>query len=645
MASGGDILGTGVSALLAYQRALATVGHNIANVNTEGYTRQRVELDARPPQAYGNGFVGKGVEVTSVRRLHSAFLTDQVRQAGSTLAYLDNLNGLAREVDNLLADPQAGLAPALEDFFQAVDDVADAPASGATRQALLSQGASLATRFRYLDGRLAEMQEATNTQMEVLVGEINRLADSLAAVNRDIVRQQGAAGGQPANDLLDQRDRLVNQLAERVGLTLFQQDDGSVNVFIGNGQALVVGGTARRLETVANAFDAEQKEIAFAPPNTSGPISDFLSGGRLGGLLAFRGQVLAPARNALGRVALGLVYGFNDQHRLGQDLEGNLGAAFFDVPAPEAFGRSNNTTATNIDVSIADVTRLTTADYELRFDGTSSWTLTNLATGKTVTMSGSGTDADPFVADGLSISVQALGASNGDSYAFLIRPTRPAAGDMGVALARPEQVAAAAPIRTTARLTNTGSGAISAGSVNGPPPPDANLRQTVTITFDDPPTTFDVSGTGTGNPTDVGFTAGADISYNGWTVRITGSPQAGDVFVIEANAGGVGDNRNALLLGALQDARALANGTVSYQEAYAQLVAEVGSTTRETGIDRDAQQALYDLAVQSRDSVSAVNLDEEAAALLRFQQAYQAAARVISAADFMFQELIQAVRR
>jgi flagellar hook-associated protein 1 FlgK len=226
----------------------------------------------------------------------------------------------------------------------------------------------------------------------------------------------------------------------------------------------------------------------------------------------------------------------------------------------------------------------------------------------------------------------------GDS--FLIQPTRTGATNIALAITDPRAIAAAVPIRTSAALANTGTGSISAGSVNGPPPPNANLTQTVTITFDNPPTTFDVVGTGTGNPTNVAYTAGGNISYNGWTIQISGTPAAGDVFTVELNANGVADNRNGVLLGALQTQNTMESGSATYQSAYSAIVATIGNKARQVEITGQAQQSLLEQAQATRDAMSGVNLDEEAANLLRYQQAYQAAARMIDIASGLFEEIL-----
>ena len=240
--------------------------------------------------------------------------------------------------------------------------------------------------------------------------------------------------------------------------------------------------------------------------------------------------------------------------------------------------------------------------------------------------------------DGVRLSLTSGTVAAGDE--FLIRPTVNGASQIGVAIQDASLIAAAAPIRTDAPLANTGSGRISAGTVNAPPPPNPNLQQPVTLTFTSA-NTFDVSGAGTGNPSGIAFTPGVPISFNGWTVQITGSPNAGDTFSVGPNANGAADNRNALLLGALQTSNTLASGTANYQSAYGQIVSLVGNKTRELQVTSEAQAALLSQTEALQQSESGVNLDEEAANLLRYQQAYQAASKVIQTASQMFDALLE----
>lgn len=642
MASG-DMLGIGVSALLSYQRSLATTGHNIANVNTDGYSRQRTDLTQRVPQYSGNGFIGTGVEVVTTQRIYNQFLVNEVRNNSTSYKQTETFYQFASGVDRLLADAQAGLQPGLDSFFNAVQQLADFPTSSAVRQTVYSEAESLTARFDTLSQQLGSMRNSADLQLRNTVSEINGLASSIAALNERIVSFRGGASqGQLPNDLQDQRDELLRQLAERVRVTALEQDDGALNVFIGNGQTLVAGNRASTLATLPGNFDASQLEIAFSQGGTTIPITGQISGGVLGGLLQFRSEVLDPAFNELGRVAIGLADTFNDQHQLGQDLLGNLGGLFFNdlaATSPTTFASTTNTGTGVIAAAITDVNTLTTSDYRLNYVA-GTYSLIRLSDNTTVS---SGASLAAIAADGLSFSLASGAPASGDSY--LIRPTLNGAADIALSIATPEAIAAAAPIRTATALANTGNGVISTGTVNAPPPADANLQQTVTITFDNPPTTFDVVGTGTGNPTNVAYTSGGSITYNGWTIQLSGTPAAGDVFTIEANTGGVGDNRNALLLAGLQTQNTLQNGTATFQSAYASFVASAGVQTHQADISQQAQKSLLDQAVVSRDAISGVNLDEEAANLVKFQQAYQAAAQVIATANTLFETLIGAVRR
>lgn len=634
-----DFLDIGVTGLRAFQRSLATTSHNIANVNTEGYSRQRVELSARPPQYVGGTYVGSGVQMDGVRRVYDQFLTDQVRTTSSAQQRHEALHELAAQIDDMLGDPEAGMAPVLQSFFNAAHDVADDPTSTPARQVLLSEAESLTARFHNVYDRLDDLRGAVNTRLDTMVEEVNTLASAIAGVNQDILNLPKDSMNGTANDLLDHRDRLITQLSEYVSLRTQDQSDSTVNVFIGNGQPLVVGTDSQALATTADPYDPTQLRIAFTGGGTAVDVTNQLSGGRLGGTLEFREQVLDGAFNGLGKVATGVAELFNAQHRLGQDLDGDLGADFFSFRAPEVLVHSSNSGTASISASITDVAQITTSDYRLERSG-ADYSLTRLSDGTVFDLDASGFPGVPVTVDGVEITLDAGAVADGDR--FLLRPTRSGADSIGVSLVNTNDIAAAAPIRTSKSAVNTGSGQISAGTVDSL---DANLTQTVAITFNNPPTTFDVNGTGTGNPSGVAYTSGSDISYNGWTIQISGAPAAGDTFTVAENTGGVGDNRNALEFAEIQNKPLLDNQTSTITDAYGSVVADVGSRTRQAQQADAAQSTLLAQSQAARESVSGVNLDEEAANLVRFQQAYQATAQVISSANLLFDTLLAAVRR
>lgn len=545
------LLGTAASGLQAFQRAISVTGHNISNANTDGYTRQRVELGTRPPSFTGQGFIGNGVQVESIERVFDEFVTERLRNTTSSSSQYETLALLSGRVSNLLGDDQAGLGNGLEAFFNAVQALADDPSSIPVRQLLLAEGESLVARFHNLDTQLDSMRDEINGSLSNMVAEINSLSTAIAEANRNIVDATSQGSGAAPNDLLDGRDNLINRLSELVSVRTVEQENGATNVFVGSGQSLVTGFLASELRTVPNNFDNRHLDIAVVGAGISTVITDNLTGGQLGATLDFRDRMLDPAQNGLGRIAVTVATEFNRQHGLGMDLDGVAGTDFFSVTAPQVAANLNNTGTANVTASFdsANIDDLSTDDYLLGFDG-AAWSLSRVSDGQPVTMTGSG----PFFADGLQIDI-AGGAAAGDR--FLIRPTRSASADVSMLLGNPREIAAAA-------------------SAAAPAP---------------------------------------------------------------------GDNSNALLLANLQVAQTMENATTSFQGAYGQLVGELGTQTRSAQINSEAQAALLSQAQQSRDAVSGVNLDEEAANLLRFQQAYQAIAQVISVADSTFQTLLSAVRR
>jgi flagellar hook-associated protein 1 len=619
-----DLLSTGISGLLASQLALNTTGHNISNVNTPGFTRQQAMFGARTPDALGSSWVGTGVDVQGVRRLYDAFLTGQVRDATGAQSRLSTFTDLASQVDNLLSDPNAGLSPALDGFFGALHDLAANPTDSSSRQAVLGQANALANRLQTLGTQLSSIDKQADQRIGDEVSQVNTLAQGIANINLQIQR----TGGNPSNDLLDQRDELVRQLSTHVGVNVIPQDGNMVNVTTGNGQPLVLGTSAQQLKTVANAYDPSRHDVATSDGTV---ITSQISGGALGGILDFRKNMLDPARNALGRTAVALADAVNAQHRAGLDLNGQPGGDFFDTGTPTVLGNRNNAGTAQITAAFGDVSQLTTSDYTMRYDG-SAWTLSR-ADGTQVAMTGSGTAADPFVADGLTFTVSGS-ANAGDS--FMIKPTATAAAATSVAITDIRQIAAASPVAATAAGTNIGTGSI--GGIAVTDATDPNLTQPVSITFTSP-TTYQINGSGSFT-----FTPGQPIAANGWSLDLDGAPAAGDSFAVGANTAGVGDNTNALALANIADLGVLDGGNSTLTDAYAQLVGQVGTSTAQAQTGLDAQTALLNQSIASQQNVSGVNLDEEAANLVRYQQSYQAAAQVISIAGTLFDSVLAAMQ-
>lgn len=637
----GDILGNAVSGLLSFQRALSTTSHNIANVNTDGYSRQRVELDTRNPSLVGGRFIGSGVEITSVQRSYDQFITNNLRESTSSFFRLDRFTELASQIDDILADPQGGMSPILQEFFSAVQDIADDPSSGSARYQLINTAESMVNRFNAFDTRLQSLKDNTETDIKTQVEKINQLARSIADIN--LTLEEINAGGelsQQSSDLLDQRDSLLQELSRHIGIQVINEPNNLITVQIGNGQTMVTGTTPFSLSVQPAPGDPSRNIIVYNGFSTVNDLSAQLQGGQLGGLLEFRDSVLEPAVNSLGRLAIGLADSFNDQHREGMDLLNTLGGDFFSFNQPRTIPNTTNTGVASVTTTITDVSQLTIDDYVLEFNA-GLWTITSTS-GSTGTIT---PPTDTF--EGLTIDIAGGAPANGDR--FTIKPTAEGSRTIDVLISDPNRIAAAAPIRGISSLNNRGDVSISQGEVIDVT--NANLLSTVNFVFNDPPTDFTATADAVVNGTT--FAAGASIPYsnnmlieaNGWQVNLAGvDPRAGDTFAVEANLDGTGDNRNALTLAGLQTTGLFDNGTNSYQENYSVLVGRVGAQTHSAMIDRDAQVSLLGQAQDRRDQVSGVNLDEEAADLIKYQQAYEAAARMISTAQTLFETLVNATR-
>lgn len=630
---GSNIYSASLSGMNAAQYGLAATQHNIANASTPGYTRQQTVVTARSSQTTGAGFVGQGVDVTGVVRIYDEFLTTQIRQEQNQASYLSTYNSSMKQMDNLVADPSTGVSPAMQDYFNAMNGVANNPESVPARQTVLSAAQASVSRFQAMDQSLTDISNGLTRQISGSVQMVNTYATQISALNGSIKRAVAVGQGQQPNDLLDQRDQLVNQLSKEIKVSVQQQNDGSMSVFAGNGQALVIDEKAMALQVVQSPSDPSKVDIAYLNNGKSIPLQQSsLQGGSLGAYLTFRDQSLEPARNALGRVALGFAASINRQNQSGQDLNGVLGASLLNAAAPRVDTGVNNTGIASVTAAIANVSALTTSDYQLRFDG-ANYTMTRLSD-NVVTNLGATLAPAPTV-DGVTVNLTGSMAA-GDS--FLIRPTANAARDIALLTTDPTKLAAAAPMRTSAALANIGSAKISAGSVNALPL-DAALQSPLSITFTSP-TTYAVTGAVPAVVGNQAYVSGQDISYNGWTMQITGTPVAGDVFNVASNTGASGDNRNALLMAALQNRNLMINGTSSLQSAYSQLVGQIGSKSSELSVTSIAQDTMLNQTISAQQSVSGVNLDEEAANLMRYQKAYQAAAKAMEIANSMFDSLL-----
>lgn len=647
-----NLLSIGKTGLLAAQVGLSTTGHNIANANVPGYSRQVAIQSTTPGQDIGVGFIGTGTEVAQIKRHYDDFLNSQVRGAETTQASLTSYYSQISQIDNMLADTTSGLSPALQDFFKGVQDASSNPASAASRQAMLSTASSLASRFQGISARLNEIGTGVNSQISTTVTQINSYASKLAELNHSIAALSTDPSIAP-NDLLDQRDQVLTELNKLVKTNVTPGENHTINVSIGTGQPLVVNNRNFELAAIPSPTDVNRLEIGYSTVGQTIPLPEsVLTGGALGGLLEFRGNALDHAQNALGQIAAGLAVSFNAQHKLGQDQNGTPGAAFFGPINAQVGRNSLNSPGSTAAVTavVTDATALTSSDYSVDYDG-SNFTVTRQSDGKKTPINPF-PQAVPQTIDGVDYTISGTPVTNDN---FLVRPTVNAAADFQVLQKDPAKLALAAPISTAAPLTNTGNGKITPGSVdanyltpgNALAAPVTLLYDKATASFSGFPPAQDVTVTVNGVPTvypagtpSIPYTDGAAISFGGINLSISGTPGDTDTFTVGPNTSGVGDSRNGVLLGALQTKNVLNNGNANFQTGYAQMVNFIGNKTREAQIGGLAADAAVQQAQNAQQTVSGVNLDEEAANLLRYQQAYQAAGKVMQIASQLFDVLV-----
>lgn len=561
------ILNIATSGLISFQRSLQTISHNISNSNTEGYSRQIVDLKQQDPTFTGSTFVGNGVKVTAIGRSYDDFLIKQVRDNTAAQKQSETYATLAKQVDSFIADDSINLGNVMQEFFNSIQDVATDPTSIAARQTMLGQADSMGQRFQAVSNRLDEMRDEVNGNLTNMVTQVNSSAQSIAKLN-EAIGAALAGGGQAPSDLLDQRDQQILELSKKIGVTVLPQQNGQVSVIIGNGQTLVDGTSYSQLKAQPNAYgESKDLDIALVSPNgVSTTITRMISGGEIGGVLGFRAEVLDPTQNAIGRIVVGLTTDFNAQHMKGYDLNGAQGLQFFKtLPAPQVSGLPGN--ASTITATIANPSQLGVSDYRLDIIAGGNYQLTDAGTGAVIL---TGPVSNPIdltttvPALGLKINVTAGALTLGDS--FMIRPTRASAGQLGV---------------------------------------------------------------------DPGITDPSMIAAAG------GDPTA---LPLAQPFNGVGDNSNAKALVALQSATNLVANQASYQDAFSIAVSSLGSRTQTAKVNGEAQQRLLDHSLEAQSQVSGVNLDEEAAKLVQYQQAYQASAQVVTIAREMFADLIGAIR-
>lgn len=673
-----DLFNIGLSGLRASQTQLSVTGQNISNINTPGYSRQTAVQAARDPSFTGAGYIGNGTGVVDVQRVYNQFLTNQVRASTTINAESVAFQSQVEELNSLLSSTATGILPGMQNFFAALQTSAEDPASIPARQLVLSEAAGLAARFNSVHERLTTQNQFIGQQIGNVTQQINRLTASVASYN-DSIAKAAANGAQP-NDLLDARDEAVRKLSELIGVTVVPQDGNGVNIFVGSGQPLVVGNKASELTTAAGQ-DPARLDVRLVSGGSEQGITSLITGGELGGLLRYRNEVLDPAVNSMGRLAITIADQFNRQLGQGLDLNGQLGADLFkDINSPELMklrsrplGNENGSTNLNtLDIRIEDSGSLTASDYEVTFSSPTEFAVRRLSDNKLI--SGVGT---PPVFDGWQVSMPA-GQNIRAGDKFLVMPTRSGAAGLKVDMQDPKELAfASVPAQLQTEASNSGTASLTGLVIttSGGKEPDLGLLP-LELVYQRDGGGFVLEGEDTAVQLEVlnpAFTsgmgesdrwvpatepvaagqqfrisvAGSDGRDTYFTLSTTGTPAAGDKLSITAGITGTGDNRNALKLAELQTAGVLdkASGRgVSLLDSYGNEVQRVATLTAQARSESEASGAVLRQAASNRDSVSAVNLDEEATNLIKFEQYYNASAQVIQVARSMFDTLISSIR-
>lgn len=627
-----DMLNTGKSALFAFQRALSTTSHNIANVNTEGYSRQRVDFESIPRSGVSVLRTGGGVKISNIERLGDQFASARVSAATSAHAAEKTHYEMASRLDELVLTEGLSVAPALNNFFNSIQDANADPSSVATREVVIQNADQLAQRFHSLQAQLDDARSEVNDRTRVAVGVVDQYAESIAAINKQIVGAASTQNAASVHDLRDQREQLVSKLSEYMDVDTLIQDNGSMSVFIANGISLVSDSVSQKLSTTRDSLYPDRVQIQMGEGSSTHTLSARLQGGIIGGLNDFADNTLTHAGHDLGRLALVVADSINEQHALGVDLDGNAGTDLFGQTEPEVFADANNVGTGIIRGRITDTQALEASDYILRFDG-ASFTSTRSNDGVTTT------GTMPLSLDGMSLTFSGTPVA-GD--VFVVSATGRAASSMQAKIDNPDKLALAGQLNTRSDIGNLGDSRISAAKVNDPE--NLSLSTPVNIVFTSE-SVYDIVDANSGAVLAAGesYLKDAPISFNGWEVSISGDAMAGDTHSVEPNTGGRGSNSNGLALAEMQTGLHV-NGTESFNDAYGSLVSRIGSNTSAAATRTTALEALRDNAIDRQQTAQGVSLDEEAIDLTRFQQAYQASAQIISTSETLFQSILGAIR-
>lgn len=679
-----SLLQIGSSSLLGNQNQLATTSNNIANLNTPGYSRQRTEYSS---------YVEWGVGRPQVTRLFDQFAIDQFRRDTSEHSRLKALSDNTAVLDTLFSDDSTSIAKGLDSVFSRLHEASDNPTSLTPRQLVISDSQALVDRMQSLSDRVLEQEGVINDELKLQLNETNSLIKSLHDINKSVVTSKKTeVNGQASPELLDERDEIVKKLAEKLNLQPLEDKSGAILLNTQNGQPLVTNGHYFQFKAVKGDPDPTRTKIDISASNGSANRSFNTNdlGGEIGGLIEYRKTVLDESVNSLGQLAISYADAMNEQNKKGVTLDGNLGEDVFNIPTTKALGFDDNSSSNHfIEVGIEDGKggSVTNFDYELTFSSATEYSVQAYQGGEAVgnasgpfTIPANPTDTQASaqgLPDGLELSFSADGAfAQGDK--FLVRPTRLAGVQIDLNINRPEQLALAAPVTVENPIANLGSGNAKLTSVSstdssntplnmsafdGAGNLDADAPAKVVYTLAGEYEVQDSAGAVIGTVTDGDnimqqlrdagtWPAGSHgENYPGYDISVSGKSEPGDEFNVAYNSDSLDDNFNAQQLTDLQSSDTMRRNvsgseqnTLTFNQAYSNLIGFVGDTANRANVDLAASESLLSQSEARVQNVAGVNLDEEAADLIKFEQAYNASARIITVAQTIFDSLLSAVR-
>jgi len=669
-----DLFQIGLSGIYSSQASLATTSHNISNVSTEGYSRQTVDVTSAQAQKLGTNFVGNGSIINGIDRAYDQFAFKENIINTSAHAYNEVSYTQASQLDQLLSNESTSAANSVLNVFSSLGDVADHPNTIETRAVFLENASNMVNQYNTLYKQLETQFSGVNNDIENSAAAITELADSIATLNSRILAVSSSDSSGDANDLLDRRNQAITALSEYVNVSVLEADNNMVNIYIGSGQGLVMGIQSQSIVAVNGDPDPARKELALSNNGKTSLVDGSKFGGKVSALFETRENEIERAFNQLGQNVIGLTHAINEQQKQGQTLDGEIGTALFnDINSDQAMqsrvlSHADGKGEATLSVRIDDLSELSADEFTLTVSeytagSTLSFSVTNNTTGELQTVSIADLANDKRIeipGAGISIGIDSISTSDPLQVGkeFTLRPTRLGAQQASLDETDPTKVAVAdAEIKAVVSDTNTGSATFRVSDIVDKG--DTNYMDEdspITIKISTNTTTSEVAynifdkNDNQINTTELTaiidpLTGKATLDFAGVKVEMEkGIPVAGDEITLNYNETGEGDNRNILAMSDLQNTKIMNDGKSTFQDVYSEMISEIGAKTANADVAMQSSAILKNQSFERIQSVSGVNMDEEAANLLMYQQHYSAAARVITIASELFDTILQAAR-